>query len=467
MRPPRQDMLPPWLRPALLVGLALCAVGVITDGTWGTGDTITHYLFARYAWTHPTLFLDHWAKPVFTLLSSTFAQYGFVGMKVYQSVVIGSTAALLWLIQVERKRPMPWLPLIMLAMCPDVIMASQSGLTEPTFGLFLTLGIWLLLRGQTVAGALVLSVLPFCRTEGFLLLPVSGIFLLMDDSPKWRVALLGAGTVAMTAIYAATGHDVLHVFTANPYAVDGFKYGSGQLTHFVVHLIYVLGLPVYVLFWAGVVVMAARWKDDPRGLLLIIGPVVVYVVAHSVFWWKGLFGSAGLSRVLVAIAPLCAIIASEALIRIRQVIDARSDSKGRWVVSAVVLYVVVFPFTPNHAALHLSELTLTPLQERISQAYTALANEGLNDRDIVVTEPYWYVVAGTDPFARYGDRMRPFNKEEFEVGDIVGWDHWLGPINSGVSYQSLVDDPAMEAVAIYGDGSGQPMLAVFEVVGAE
>jgi len=28
-----------------------------------------HYLFARYAPSYPLLYLDHWAKPVFTILA--------------------------------------------------------------------------------------------------------------------------------------------------------------------------------------------------------------------------------------------------------------------------------------------------------------------------------------------------------------------------------------------------------------
>jgi len=467
MRPARKDMLPPWLRPTLLVGLVLCGVGVITDGTWGTGDTITHYLFARYAWAHPALFLDHWAKPMFTVLASPFAQYGFVGMKVYQSVVIAATAGLLWLIQVELKRPMPWLPFMLLILCPDVIMASQSGLTEPTFGLVLGFGVFLLVRGQRVAGALVLSILPFCRTEGFLLLPVFALYLATNRGPRWRLLLLAAGTVALSVVYVVTGHDVRHVFTENPYAVSSLKYGSGPLTHFVVHLLYVLGLPVYVLFWLGLLAMGRDIGAQWRTTLLFAGPVIVFIGAHSVFWWLGLFGSAGLSRVLISIAPLCALMASEALIALREMIDKRWEGRGRWAVAAVAAYVIIFPFTPNHAALRLSEFTLTPLQERIVQANTALAREGLGNRPVIGSEPYWWIVTDTDPFAEYGDRMRPFAQSEFKQGEIVAWDNWLGPINAGISYQSLVDDSQLRPIAIYGDGSGRPMLAIFEVQGPQ
>ena len=45
------------------------------------------YLFARYAPQHPELFFHHWAKPLFVLLSCPFAQFGFIGVKVFNFIV--------------------------------------------------------------------------------------------------------------------------------------------------------------------------------------------------------------------------------------------------------------------------------------------------------------------------------------------------------------------------------------------
>ena len=70
----------------LLALLLLISVVVtfITTNTYDSGDSIKHYLFARYAFQYPMNYMDSWAKPLFTLISSVPAQAGFIGMKLFQ-----------------------------------------------------------------------------------------------------------------------------------------------------------------------------------------------------------------------------------------------------------------------------------------------------------------------------------------------------------------------------------------------
>jgi hypothetical protein len=44
------------------------------------GDGIMHYYISNASWQNPSLFLDHWGKPLFILLSSPFSQFGFAGI---------------------------------------------------------------------------------------------------------------------------------------------------------------------------------------------------------------------------------------------------------------------------------------------------------------------------------------------------------------------------------------------------
>src|ERR1700751_4484090 len=55
----------------------------LSKGSHGGGDCYAHYKIAHYAFKYPRLFLDLWGKPVFTLLSSPFAQFGFIGIKIF------------------------------------------------------------------------------------------------------------------------------------------------------------------------------------------------------------------------------------------------------------------------------------------------------------------------------------------------------------------------------------------------
>ena len=56
-----------------------CWVITYFNGTGDTGDSITHYFYAQYAPLHLELFFNHWAKPLYVLLASPFAQFGFIG----------------------------------------------------------------------------------------------------------------------------------------------------------------------------------------------------------------------------------------------------------------------------------------------------------------------------------------------------------------------------------------------------
>ena len=53
---------------ARLLLAALLSISVlmafITRGTYDSGDSIKHYLFARYAFEHPLNLLESWAKPL-------------------------------------------------------------------------------------------------------------------------------------------------------------------------------------------------------------------------------------------------------------------------------------------------------------------------------------------------------------------------------------------------------------------
>ena len=60
---------------------------IFFDGTGDSGDSIHHYQFAKLAPLHPELFFNHWAKPLYVLLASPFAQFTFIGVKIFNSIV--------------------------------------------------------------------------------------------------------------------------------------------------------------------------------------------------------------------------------------------------------------------------------------------------------------------------------------------------------------------------------------------
>ncbi|MFM7234372.1 MAG: hypothetical protein ACKOZM_07250, partial [Flavobacteriales bacterium] len=49
----------------------------MSEGFNGGADSITHYQISKYSWLHDYLLMDQWGKPVFTILFSPIAQFGF------------------------------------------------------------------------------------------------------------------------------------------------------------------------------------------------------------------------------------------------------------------------------------------------------------------------------------------------------------------------------------------------------
>jgi hypothetical protein len=66
--------------------LLLALVYTSTDG-YGGADSFQHYMISCYSWKHPHLLLDHWGKPIFTLLSSPFSQVGYKGLLLFNVLI--------------------------------------------------------------------------------------------------------------------------------------------------------------------------------------------------------------------------------------------------------------------------------------------------------------------------------------------------------------------------------------------
>lgn len=134
----------------LLAGLLLVSAitAVFTRGTYDSGDSVYHYVFAHYAFKHPLNLLDSWAKPVFTLLAAGPAQFGFLGMKLFQCAVVAASAWCAYVVARALRLPAPELAILFAYAAPDYFLIQFSGLTEPLFGLLLVAAVALAMRGR-------------------------------------------------------------------------------------------------------------------------------------------------------------------------------------------------------------------------------------------------------------------------------------------------------------------------------
>ncbi|HNQ82966.1 MAG TPA: glycosyltransferase family 87 protein [Bacteroidales bacterium] len=433
---------------AVLATYAVLAAFIITffNGTGDSGDSIHHYLFARYAPQHIELFFDHWAKPLFVLLASPFAQFGFTGMKIFNALAglftIWFTYRTVQLLNLRN----PLLVTLLLIFAPMYFVQTFSGLTEPLFALFISIGLYFVVREKFVLSFLIISFLPFIRSEGLILIGVFALYAIVKN--QWRpLPWLLTGHILYSVAGFFVHGDLLWVFTRIPYARLASTYGSGTIFHFAEKLNYVIGIPIFILFWAGVlsiILKLVRRQISKEIFILVFLGFLSYFIAHSLFWYFGIFNSMGLQRVLIGVMPMIAIISLTGFNFLTEEL-ARNHRVTRKISQiALMSYILIFPFLSNPAAikwdtdLSLAEdqVAATGVKEFIISHYS------ITTPRLIYSHPYLSEALQVDHFDQ--EKRLDLNKENLSrlrPGDLIIWENWFAVVENGISKESLEQNP--------------------------
>src|SRR5437764_857034 len=174
----------------IFAGLSLWAAAA-SDG-FLEADSCTHYIYARYAFAEPHLFVNIWGRPVCTGVYSIGAHFvGRMGVRV-TSLCIAVGIALI-VMQIARgqgwRSPASVLALIFTLAQPLVFLHSFSELTELPFALLLGLAFVAYQGRRWSCVALVASILPLSRPEGFGFLAIVAVALLLHRRFLWLLVL--------------------------------------------------------------------------------------------------------------------------------------------------------------------------------------------------------------------------------------------------------------------------------------
>jgi hypothetical protein len=441
----------------LLLFYAIAALYVILffDGTGDAGDSISHYLFARYAPNHPELFFHHWAKPLFVLLFSPFAQFGMVGVKILNALIALVTIFVTYLIAQQLKFKNSLVVVLLMIFSPLYFILTFSGLTEPLFALFIAISIYCCLKQKYIAAAILISFLPFIRSEGLIIIGVFGLYFLFKKQKNVILYLLTGHLV-----YSVTGSfvhgDLLWVFNKIPYANIGSPYGSGRLFHFTEQFLYVVGVPVYFLFWLGFIRII--WKIIKRKILseeliLVFLGFLCFFVAHTLFWYFGIFNSLGLKRVLIGVIPLICLISLHGYNLITEELWKNKKIPKLITHGILIAYLVIFPFTSNPAAINWErDMKLSIDQKLAIRVADKLVSQYGNNHRYVYAHPYLAVALKMDYFD-YTKRLELYkhNLQQLKKGDIVIWENWFAVVESGISKEQLDTISGLKEVFTYTD----------------
>lgn len=408
------------------------------NGTGDGGDSVMHYLFARYAPVHPELYFHHWAKPVYVLLASPFAQFGFVGVKIFNAIVVLFTIWFTWRSAELLKLKNTIVVAILLIFTPLYYILTFSGLTEPLFALFVSLMLFFTLRKNIFVAALFVSFLPLVRSEGLIILGVFGLYLLWEKNWK-AIPFLLMGHVVYSLAGWFVYHDLLWVVTQIPYAHLSSPYGSGGLFHFVDKMYYVVGLPIYLLFICGMLTVFwqfLRCKISSEVFILVFLGFLAFFIAHTLFFYLGIFNSMGLMRVLLGVMPLIAIAA---LIGFNLLENIKNAMTSLLLKSLFVFFVVIFPIANTPASIHWNkDMKVTSEQiDAVEIAETANLLKTDNST-FIFSYPGFSMYLDVDYFNLQKHQMLDlFALQSMNSGDFVLWDSWFAKNESGISLDDL------------------------------
>lgn len=455
-----------WKKPEgkiyFIAGIIYLLLALFAKGVNGGADTYTHYQMARYSWSHHELFLNQWGKPVFTVLFSPVAQFGLKAVIWTNIALIFFESFLLFKIVKLLNLKRPWLAPLLFLSCPVVFDNAISSLTEITCALFLILFIYWVLKKRCFGAALILSFMPFIRSEGFVIIGIAFVFFFV--SHRWKfIPVLTVGSLIMNAIgYWYTGYP-FWIFESNPYVNTQItSYGSGSFFHFFVWSIPVFGLGfLFVLKYTWEAALGARnrvksdWLSSVLGeesksfilnhqvlFWIILGSFWGYFMAHTILWWLGMWASLGLVRVMFVIAAPMVIIAA---IEINKLLDKKpacGKFKSKHIMIGSLCFVAIATNTMILGALGF------PLDHGVEESVFVEMSEWMKTEKITTSgkiftgHSYVSVALDVDPFDQ--KKMQQIQSLQFaKKGDLIVWDGHFGPNEDGIPIEVLDSDTTL------------------------
>lgn len=412
------------------------------------GDGIAHFFISQASWFDSNLFLHHWGKPFFTLLSSPFSQFGFNGLVVFNILAFSLTVLLGYRI-LEQKGISVWIqvlfPLILLT-AHDVANTTLGGLTEPLFNLALIFSLFLLLNKRFLWFAVVVSFMPFMRSEGQLPVLLAIVLLLYNRSFK-SLPFLFTGFV----LYAIAGifvyGDLWWYFTESPYSMNNAIYGKGSWSHYLLSYKNYLGNPgLYILLLGlpAMLVFLIKKKWDELQLewgFFAYGVFIGVLFSHSYFYATGTNGAYGLTRLATQGMPIFLLLNL-------YYIGKFNISKHKVSLSVFGLFAVIMIISLITNK-HYPKMA-KPLDEQVIKATAYLKTKNYQNRTVFFYSPLLafslrennYLPGSSLKFFAFTDLDENLEKL-FKPGDLIVRDSHFGPLEMNLPLSTIDQHPEL------------------------
>jgi hypothetical protein len=265
-------------------------------------DDLTHYLYARWAWTWPAYLLDDWGRPGFTALYFLPAGLSWAACRILSAAL--SAAAALAAYEIARTLGLrrAWLVIPLVYLQPLFFQLSQTTLTETPTAFYLAFAVMFALHSRWTASAAFLSPIFVTRHEAIIFLPLWLFFAWRERATLWRLWPILWAPLAVNLLAPLAGLDppVARLFEPTP----STQYGRGGWLTFFCRSLEAWGPGITILAVTGFLATARR-----RGGVLVVVCIALYFAAQTVIRALGLYDSGGYARFLVPISPLVGVAA--------------------------------------------------------------------------------------------------------------------------------------------------------------
>ncbi len=441
----------------LIIAIVLGILQWLSTGISGETDSITHYQIARYAFQHPEYFLSHWGKPLFTILSSPMAQFGYTGAIAFNLICGLLSAWLAYLVAKRLEYPHAWVAIIFTIFTPVYLFIMYTSLTEILFSLVLVLAIYFFISKRFIWSAVIISLIPFARTEGMMFVILFIPALIWMKQYK-ALPFLFTGFVVFSIAGWPFYHDLLWFFTQMPYGSGGSElYGSGSFWFYFGKLDEIIEKPLLILGITGLLYYMVNLRKgfkNPRDIksvtiyFLIIPSLFGFIIAQSFLWWQGMMGVLASTRFMACVLPLSAIIA---LAGFEWVMEKAKAVKILYfgIGLFILLLVVRKPFTYNQLPMH------TSVNFAVMENLTDwLKNSPYSDRKAFYTDPMFPFYKNIDPF----DQQKCFKIYDYKntdpapmlkPGELLIWDAQFASFEGHLPFDSLIKNNNLRLINIF------------------
>ncbi len=407
------------------------------------GDGLQHFSIARASFQDPSYLLDHWGKPLYSLFSAPFAQFGYKAFTSFNVLVFLITQLFAFQLFRMAKIPVSWMILVpwLFIIVPDYSYCIIGGLTEPLFGLLLTMMLWAALKKKWWIFALVASFTPFARSEGMLVVISAICFLLWMK--QWKALPFVVVGFLMYMLFGwIVLKDPMWYFHNDPYPAVS-PYGHGKWFDYLINykayfgIINLLLLPFMVF---GLLVWRQHDKKLRTPIIVLFTFLFLAIIAvHSYYWTFGLKGSAGLTRVALQGLPAFIILAYLGIGSILKELHVLAHAFGTIVMAFIIIEETLDLNLPN---------TANPFQQTCANVSKYLTNAPITGK-VYYLHPLitFYLGLGTkDKHPKYQQQFQILGHLKgalLRPGDVIVRDSKFGAVEFGIPLSELNKFPEL------------------------